>query len=404
MEPIQATKFDPNWPVEVAEQMGSDDFRNCLTCGMCSGGCVYSDVHKDNDPRKWIRKILLGMKDESINDPFVFFCTMCERCTFRCPMNVNIAGLTRMIRGKYRPEKPGFMQKVVDDQLETGNQMAVSQEDYDDTLEWLEEELQVELDDPNYKIPIDVEGTDFLFGLNAREVKYYPMDLMAILKIFYAAGANWTMSSRRWDATNLALFSGNDEHFEAITRPIFEETVRLKAKALVITECGHAFRSSRLGYRMFWDGPEFPIYHILQVLSWWIKDGKLKLDPNAITEAVTYHDPCNTARKEGVYEEPREVLKSFIKDFREMTPNKDTNYCCGGGGGALAMPEFTEQRLLKGKRKADQVRATGAEIVAVPCHNCMDQFNDITKHYKLGTKNEHVCSIMERALIFPKKK
>ncbi|MHB8156611.1 MAG: heterodisulfide reductase-related iron-sulfur binding cluster, partial [Desulfocucumaceae bacterium] len=136
-----------------------------------------------------------------------------------------------------------------------------------------------------------------------------------------------------------------------------------------------------------------PIRHRLSLLNDLVKEGKLKLDPDAITEVVTYHDPCNTARKEGVWEEPRELLKSFVKNYAEMNPNGKMNYCCGAGGGAMAMPEYNEKRKLKGKRKVDQVVATGAEIVLVPCHNCIDQFNDLNKWYpetKGKSKNMHM--------------
>ena len=409
-EVIKAAKFDPAFRAEVAGLVKGFDFGNCLACGMCTAGCVYSDVHADNDPRKFLRKLILGMREEAMNDPYYWMCTMCERCTIECPMGINVAAIVRSIRGTTNeafsedPAKkgPGFMVKVVEETIESGNQMNVSQEDFLDTIEWIEEELQAELEDPDYKVPLDVEGADFIFGFNAREIKYYPQELQSILKIFYAAKANYTISSKKWDATNLGLFSGNDKDFWTITKPVFEEVERLKAKELIVTECGHAFRSCRMGYRNFWEKEsdlKFPIRHILQLMAEWIKEGRIKLDPDKITETVTYHDPCNTARKEGVYEEPRYVINSFIKNFNEMYPNKQWNICCGGGGGALAMPEYKVQRLAKGRLKADQIVKTGAKIIIVPCHNCMDQFNDINKEFKLGVKNEHLCALIAEALI-----
>lgn len=406
-EAIKAANLDPKFREEVAGRLKAFDLGNCLACGMCSAGCPYNDLLPGHDPRKLLRKILLGMREEVISDPYIWICNTCERCTVECPMKINFAVMVRSIRGNYIPKDkvPGFMQKVVQEQIETGNQMSVDPTDYIETLEWIEEELQAELDDPNYKIPIDKEDADYFYGFNAREIKYYPQDLQAVLKVFYAAGFNYTLSSKKWDATNLALFSGHDDDFWDIQRPLFEEVVRLRAKELIVTECGHAFKSSRNAYRAFWKGQPFPIRHILQLLDEALKDGRLKVDPEKmLTDPITIHDPCNTVRKEGVFEEPRNVMRAFCKDFRDMSPNKKYNYCCGGGGGQMAMPEYTEQRLIKGKRKADQVIATGAKIVAVPCHNCMDQFNDLTKHYKLGTKNEHVCSLMADTLILPEKK
>jgi Fe-S oxidoreductase len=412
MEAIQASNLNPGLKDEIAGILDralvvGNDFTQCLACGMCTAGCPYSDVHEDNDPRKFLRKIVLGMKEEAWADPYIWYCTMCERCTVECPMGVNIPSLVRSMRGQFPKDKiPGYLQTIAIEHLESGNQMNVGQEDYEETLEWIQDEMREELGDPDFTIPLDKEGAQYFYGFNARDVKIYANELQTTLKLFYAAGIDYTISTKRWDATNIALFTGQTDDFVGISMPIWEEFDRLGCKEFIVTECGHAFRSMRWGYRTYWKGKEFPIRHILDLLNELVKEGKLKLDPDAITEVVTYHDPCNTARKEGVWEAPRELARSFIKNFVDMNPNGKMNYCCGGGGGAMAMPEFNDKRKLKGQRKVDQVMATGASIVIVPCHNCMDQFNDMNKWYpdtKGKSKNLHMCALMERALIMPEK-
>lgn len=402
-EKIEATKLDPKFRDEIAALLKNNDFSNCLACGMCTAGCVYSDVHEHQDPRKFLRKIALGMKEEAWNDPYIWYCTMCERCTVECPMGINMAFIVRNLRGQLEPK--GYLQHIAEDHKKSGNQMNVSQEDYEDTLEWIQDELREELEDPDYTIPLNKEGAQYFYGFNARDVKYYPNELQTTLKIFYAAGIDYTISTKRWDATNIALFTGKNDDFQEISVPVWEEFIRLGCKEFIVTECGHAFRSMKWGQRTFWKGADFPIRHILELLNELVKDGKIKLDPDAITEVVTYHDPCNTARKEGVWEAPRELLRSFVKNFVDMNPGGKMNYCCGAGGGGMAMPEYNEIRKAKGKRKVDQVVATGANIVLVPCHNCIDQFNDLNKWYpeKKVSENMHMCTLMERALILPEK-
>jgi len=34
-----------------------------------------------------------------------------------------------------------------------------------------------------------------------------------------------------------------------------------------------------------------------------------------------------------------------------MTPNREKNWCCGGGGGLVAEDEFLELRLKSGEKK-----------------------------------------------------
>jgi Fe-S oxidoreductase len=116
---------------------------------------------------------------------------------------------------------------------------------------------------------------------------------------------------------------------------------------------------------------------------------------------VTLHDPCNLVRLGGIVEEQRFILRHAVSDFVEMTPNREKNYCCGGGGGQLAMTNFAERRLEAGRIKADQVRATGAQIVVTPCHNCIDQFMELNKHYQLGIEIKTVCEMVAEALILP---
>ncbi|HZK85903.1 MAG TPA: (Fe-S)-binding protein [Desulfosporosinus sp.] len=395
-EPIRIKSLDPTLRDEIAVRMNSYDFSKCLTCGMCTAGCVYSDLHDNQDPRKFIRKVALGMREEAANDPFIWNCTMCERCTVECPMGVNISALTRTYRGTQMA--PGHLQIIADDHIRSGNQMGVEQIDYDETIEWIEELMQEDLNDPTFKIPIDVPNADFMFGFNAREIKHYPSELQTILNIFHAAKANYTLSSKRWDATNICLFTGKDDEFCEISRPLFEEAERLNPKEIIVTECGHAFRSTRVFARKFWKGKPMPVRHIVELYADWIKDGTLKPDKTRNTLSVTLHDPCNTVRKEGVSEPQRYVLENTVMDFRDMNPNGKYNICCGAGGGALAVAATKQMRMIKAKPKVDQLVATGAKIGCIPCHNCIDQFNDMNKYYKLGLRIQHLSPLLEIAL------
>lgn len=407
MEALKAAQLDPSFKDEVIAKFCTEkdpvDLSNCLTCGMCSAGCPYNGVHDHADPRKFVRQIVLGMREEVLNSTFIWACTMCGRCTLSCPMNVDVAGLVRTIRGNFGLKSPGFLQEVVDNQIRTGNQMEVTKEDYLDTLDWMQEELQAEVGDPGAKIEVDKEGADYLFLWDPREIKYYPQDVQSIAKIFWAAGANWTCSSQWWDATHYALFSGDDEASTVMLERIRSEYRRLKAKTVVVTECGHATHAQMWG-RKVWLHDDYPVISILQLMAKWIEDGTIKVDPTRNTERVTFHDPCNSVRKEGIVEEPRYILNHVVTDFVEMWPNRQYNYCCGGGGGLLAMgKDIYPYRMAKGKLKAGQIQATGAKIVVTPCHNCYDQLSDIIKYYKLDCRLSHIHHLVSNALILPEK-
>ena len=112
------------------------------------------------------------------------------------------------------------------------------------------------------------------------------------------------------------------------------------------------------------------------------KEGRLKLKPDTITETVTYHDPCNFARSGWVVEQPRELLKAICTNYVEMTPNRQDNICCGGGGGTVSMDELRPYRTVVGGRmKAEQIRATGAKYCVAPCANCKKQLRELVEEH-----------------------
>jgi len=135
----------------------------------------------------------------------------------------------------------------------------------------------------------------------------------------------------------------------------------------------------------------------------YIREGRIQLDPSRNKEVITLHDPCNLVRLGGIIEEQRYILKHAVTNFIEMTPNREKNFCCGGGGGQLAMSRFSDRRLEAGKTKAEQIQKTGAKIVVAPCHNCIDQIMELNKRYKLDIQVKTVSEIVADALVIDKK-
>jgi Fe-S oxidoreductase len=139
---------------------------------------------------------------------------------------------------------------------------------------------------------------------------------------------------------------------------------------------------------------------MMELMAKLIQDGKLKLDKSVHAgKRFTYHDSCNIARSGGVLEEPRIVIRGAVDDFVEMEHNREKSYCCGGGGGALAMPEFSKRRIAAGKIKADEIRATGANVVLQSCHNCTDQLKEIIDHYHIDAKVMNLAELLAPALV-----
>jgi CheY-like chemotaxis protein len=283
--------------------------------------------------------------------------------------------------------------------------MGVLQEDYLDTLEWMEEELQSEFDNPDIKIPVDVKGANIMYTINPREAKYDPRTIADAAKIFHFAGESWTMPSEGWDMTNFGLFNGDDDLGGAVAKRLYDAAEELGVKKVVISECGHGYRSTRCEGPN-WGQRDFDIEMESSVITMirYIKEGKIKVDKTKNDIPVTFHDSCNNARSCGLTEEPRELLNIVCTDFREMYPNRAENFCCTGGGGAMSMAEYTPQRLKSAKVKADQLAATGAKTVVTSCHNCVDGLTDLIKHYELDMQVTQLVNLVSNALVVPEVK
>ena len=403
----------------------------CVHCGLCFESCHYflatgdpkvTPAYKAEQLRKlykrrhdWLGQLVPGWvhaaepteeQIAALYDAAFGSCTMCRRCNLSCPMGLDMALMMRTARWMLTSQGliPPGLKATIDTHLATGNNMGVSREDFLETVDWLQEELQKELDDPNYRIPVDRPGTEYLICLNPREVKFYPLLFMAQFKTCYAAGLDVGLSSAYWDATNYGLFSGDDAACKQIVTKTVDEAVRLKANTLILTECGH-------GYRVYrweapgWYGKPMPVNVVsyIELAAEQIRRGRIKVDKRRNTERVTYHDPCNQARSGGIIDEPRYILSKVVMDFQEMEPHGENNFCCGGGGGALTMTEFRDRRLDAARVKANQISATGAKIVATSCHNCIDQLSEITRHYKLGVKVLNLCELVANAIVLPPK-
>ena len=405
-------------------------FDSCQRCGLCAESCQYYVATRDpkmipaykaeqvrrlyRQPSEWSQRLFPwfahdGALDEARLDALadVVFgsCTMCRRCTIACPFGIDTAAIMRAARGMLTLAKksPTGLQDTVDTHVANGNNMAIASEEFVETVQWVEEDLQKQVGDPAAKIDIDRAGAKNLWVVNPREVKFYPNLMLAQAKILYAAGEDITFGSQSWDVTNYALFNGDDNAARTIAGFVLSEADRLGISSIICTECGHGFRQLRYLAPLWLKRTDFQVLPFVEVVARYIQEGRIKLDPSLNKERVTYHDPCNQARSGNYIEEPRIILRRSVSDFVELTPHGRDNWCCGGGGGALTMSEYRERRLAVAKVKAEQIRATGAKIVATSCHNCIDQLSELSRHYKLGVRVVNLCELIANALVITPK-
>lgn len=115
LKTLEVSKLDPTFCEEVIAQPGGEHVRRCFACGTCVAGCPVSEVDPEYSPRKIIRQILFGMREEVLSSPLIWYCLVCYRCYARCPQNVNFTDVMRALRylslkGNYAP--PDILAKM----------------------------------------------------------------------------------------------------------------------------------------------------------------------------------------------------------------------------------------------------------------------------------------------------
>jgi len=221
----------------------------CAHCGLCADTCHHY-LASGKDPKmipaykvKFLNELIKkkGRVDrdflQKVYETVYYECNMCRRCTLYCPFGIDIALMISLLRSLLFSQGvvPEGLLAAVENYRETGNQMAITKEEWVETIEWCEEEMAEEL--VGLKIPIDKKGAKIMYTVNAREPKFYPQDIMEVSKIFHVAGEDWTVPSEMgWDDTNLAMFCGDAKTARMIVENTFKRADELEVQKVAITE------------------------------------------------------------------------------------------------------------------------------------------------------------------------
>jgi Fe-S oxidoreductase len=322
-----------------------------------------------------------------------YSCTGCRRCMVYCPFGIDtqmIMSIAKLLLIGANAE-PEILTMLADTSITKGKSFELFKKGFHDGIKRLEAEVvqKWQMEAGETPIPVDVPGADLLYVALAGAHSIIPA-----AAVFNAAGENWTLSF--FEAVNFGAFVGDPTKTKLILDRIIDEAKRLKVKEVCICECGTAFRVMR---QLSGKQP-FKVTSITEVHARYLREGRIKLNKTRRNGAITYHDPCQIARNGGVMDEPRYILQHLTDDFREMTPDPKYNWCCGGGGGLVALGEDTLDFRMKSSRvKADQVTATGAVVLTTACENCHTQLSNLNDHYKMGVEVEFLSSMVADALL-----
>src|SRR3972149_2919797 len=97
-EPIKASEIDPKFKYEITKMHGGEKLLKCFQCGTCTSDCPVARFSDTYRPRTLIRMAQLGLKDRVLNSDTLWLCAACFTCTDRCPQDVKVASVIRVLR------------------------------------------------------------------------------------------------------------------------------------------------------------------------------------------------------------------------------------------------------------------------------------------------------------------
>lgn len=390
----------------------------CVHCGQCAEACHY--YVQTGDPKYtpiWKLEVFKqAYKREA--SPFAIFyrlfnlkpavtvaqlaewqeliydsCTMCGRCTLICPMGIDIATLVGQARHAMFEAGlvPHELHATAERAKEEGSPLGATPDVFVDRAEWM-------ADEHDTTINIDFDRADILVAMSSIEIMKYPNSIAATAKILNALGDSWTFRTEGYEATNFGMMAGNVKWQKQATMKLVDAAIHCGAKLVVLPECGHAYGALRWqGAAMYGKPLPFKVQHISEFLADVVSSGRLKV--GKVDRKVTFHDPCQVARRGGATEAPRVVMKALGLDVQEMAPGGDFNWCCGGGGGVITIHRADKLRYAVFELKMDQVEKTGADSVLSTCSNCRQSFNDAKQHFHWNKDIESLLELVADNLV-----
>ncbi len=349
--------------IDVIKTSGGDAFKRCFQCGLCDTVCPWNRV-RSFSMRKLVREATFGLTEIESED--IWRCTTCGRCPQQCPRDVRQieSGVAlRRIATEYgvfpAPVKP--VRTINAGLVAQGNPFG---EDREKRAAWA----------AGLAVRPFVEGMEILYFPGC--YLCYDPRLKKVAKatanILNLAGVDFGILGAKENCCGESIRkTGDEELFKRLAKENIKTFIDNGVKKILVSSphCYHTFKNEYPEFRV-----NFEVVHISQYLFELVNEGRLQLKKD-YPKKVTYHDPCYLGRHNGIYDEPRGILKKIPGlELHEMIDFRSDSLCCGGGGGRVWM------ETPKGERFSDlrikQALGLEVEVLATSCPYCITMLED----------------------------
>ena len=349
--------------IDEVREKGGDAVKFCYQCGKCDTVCPWNRVRKFS-MRKLIREATFGLSE--IEREEIWRCTTCGKCPQRCPRDVkqidDMIALRRVATGyNVFPAAVKPYRAVSSGLAGQGNPF---NEDRKTRADWAE----------GLSIKPFAEGMDVLY-FPCCYTCYDPRlkkVARATAAILNKAGVDFGILGSKENCCGESIRkTGNEDLFKRLARENIKTFIDNGVKKIVVSSphCYHTFKNEYLEFRV-----NFEVVHISQYLFGLVNDGRLRITKE-YGKRITYHDPCYLGRHNGIFDEPRGVLKKVPGvELVEMPESRVDSLCCGMGGGRIWAETEKSERFSN--LRVEQAIGLGVEEVVTSCPYCITALED----------------------------
>ncbi len=360
-------------PAAISEQNKDDlryEFSACVQCGYCAHYCPTKGEWFSATPRGRIlmtEKVLTeaGIDESKAGPDYVksiFQCTLCGRCRVDCTVSIDSPAMWVDLRSRLaeKGREPDALKEMANTVVKSHNLTGKAN---DQRAGWAKR-ITVRSD-------LDRKAGAHVVYFVGCVTSFYPtvQDVArSFVQLLDLAGVDFTLlGGEEWCCGYPLISAGHkDEARESLLHNC--RIIEAMGTKTVAVTCPGCYRMWKHEYeRATGEQPPFEVLHATQLILELIREERLGL--GEAHKTVTYHDPCDLGRVAGIYDPPRDIIRSVPGiTLTELEENREFCHCCGSGGDLLA--SNTDMSLAIGTRKLEEALLTGAASVVTACPSC----------------------------------
>ncbi|HSW57380.1 MAG TPA: (Fe-S)-binding protein [Dehalococcoidales bacterium] len=336
--------------------------RLCLDCGKCTTFCPVNSYNSDFNPRRMIQKTV-NSNNTNPQDELIWSCLNCLACQQFCNYSVKFPEFMTAVRAeaasqgvKVQCSHGGALQSMM--------HMMAAGRTTQKRLDWLPVDVKLVPDSETIFFVGCAPYFDVLFqDLGVRTLG----GVIGALRLLNRSGIAFRLMENERCCGRDLLLQGDVSGFRKLAEANQSEFKRQGVKR-IITYCPECLVCLKKDYPAALGNQDIQVVNLVELLAPLAQEKKLKL--SGFKKKVTFHDPCTLGRGAGLYEEPRQLLKSMDGlDLLEMESNRERALCCGASPWAACN---SVNRQIQGKRLAQAEAA--AEMLVTACPKCQIHF------------------------------